>query len=72
MASVDEFHKATLDLSQAIASIHDADAAKHAWRISQEIKPRMDHLRELGDALERCVPADLWPLPSYREMLFEK
>ena len=28
--------------------------------------------REAGDALEMLVPQDLWPLPTYREMLFVK
>ena len=30
----------------------------------------MAALRELGDSLECIVPHDLWPLPTYREMLF--
>jgi len=29
-------------------------------------------LRETGDALEALTPHDLWPLPTYREMLFVK
>ena len=32
----------------------------------------MDALREAGDAIENLVPQDLWPLPTYREMLFVK
>ncbi len=30
----------------------------------------MDELRAAVDALEELVPADLWPLPSYEEMIF--
>jgi glutamine synthetase len=29
-------------------------------------------LRKHGDALETMVADDLWPLPTYREMLFIK
>ena len=29
----------------------------------------MDELRESVDALDALVPADLWPLPSYAEIL---
>jgi glutamine synthetase len=29
-------------------------------------------VREAADALERVVPDDEWPLPTYREMLFVK
>jgi glutamine synthetase len=32
----------------------------------------MEALREAGDGLESIVPHDLWPLPTYREMLFIK
>jgi glutamine synthetase len=30
----------------------------------------MVSLRESGDGLEGLVPHDVWPLPTYREMLF--
>src|SRR6201991_411563 len=32
----------------------------------------MDKVREVGDALERVVADDFWPLPKYEEMLFIK
>jgi glutamine synthetase len=32
----------------------------------------MNALREAGDSLECVVPHDVWPLPTYREMLFIK
>jgi glutamine synthetase len=32
----------------------------------------MNALREVGDDLEQLVPQNLWPLPTYREMLFVK
>jgi glutamine synthetase len=30
----------------------------------------MAAVRQAGDALERVVADDLWPLPKYSEMLF--
>ena len=33
-------------------------------------KEAMDNLRKTVDKLEGLVPADIWPLPSYAEMLF--
>jgi glutamine synthetase len=30
----------------------------------------MSELRKAGDKLEGIVADDLWPLPTYREMLF--
>ena len=32
----------------------------------------MSEARALGDKLETLVADDLWPLPTYREMLFIK
>ncbi len=48
----------------------DEDPVKQAKYIVSTILPIMAECRELGDRLETMVSADLWPLPSYREMLF--
>ena len=32
----------------------------------------MAKVRQIGDALEKVVADDLWPLPKYSEMLFIK
>jgi glutamine synthetase len=32
----------------------------------------MNRVRETADQLETLVADDLWPLPTYREMLFIK
>jgi glutamine synthetase len=34
--------------------------------------PAMADLRETGDAIELMIPHEIWPLPTYREMLFIK
>jgi len=48
------------------------DAEKHAKYFRDKVIPAMNALREVGDSLENIVPQDLWPLPTYREMLFVK
>jgi glutamine synthetase len=48
------------------------EAEKHAKYFRDKVIPAMNALRESGDALEGLVPQDLWPLPTYREMLFVK
>jgi glutamine synthetase len=45
---------------------------KHAKYFRDKVIAAMTSLREGGDALEVLVPQDLWPLPTYREMLFIK
>jgi glutamine synthetase len=48
------------------------DAEKHAKYFRDKVIPAMAALREVGDSLECYVPQALWPLPTYREMLFVK
>jgi glutamine synthetase len=51
---------------------HNGDPMQHAGQISRELKPAMVELREVVDTLETVVAADLWPLPTYRDLLFLK
>ena len=44
----------------------------HAIMIRDQIRPAMTRLREAADLLENHVSADLWPLPTYRELLVMK
>jgi glutamine synthetase len=37
-----------------------------------DVIPAMAALREVADQIENILPDDLWPLPTYREMLFIK
>lgn len=39
-----------------------------AWR--NAIRPAMEHIRAASDALEARMPRDLWPAPTYGELLF--
>src|SRR3954465_3089884 len=48
------------------------DPHKHAKYFRDKVIPAMNALREVGDSLEGIVPHGLWPLPTYREMLFVK
>jgi glutamine synthetase len=54
------------------ADHHDGDPIKHAGWIRDKLKPAMAQLRTYADSLETQVSADLWPLPTYRELLFHK
>lgn len=45
------------------------ERAKHAQDV---LLPAMKAVRSAGDALESLIAADLWPLPTYQEMLFIK
>ena len=47
-------------------------AEKHAKYMRDKVVPAMEKLREIGDAIEVLTPHGVWPLPTYREMLFIK
>jgi glutamine synthetase len=67
------------DLTRGIAAVEkstqhhgDGDAFAHAKHMRDHVLPAMLELRKAADKLETIVPDDLWPLPTYREMLFVK
>ncbi len=56
-----------------IADHHaDGDSLAHAKYSRDVIIPAMAAVREVADKLETLVADDLWPLPTYQEMLFIK
>jgi glutamine synthetase len=59
---------ATLRAALAVEVGHEALAeAEHAYT---ELLPAMLEVRAAADLLEELVADDLWPLPTYQEMLF--
>ena len=59
-------------LSSAMSK-HDFESAEaHMQYCAQTIRPLMDKVREYADSLEGEIADDLWPLPTYQEMLFVK
>lgn len=68
-ANVDRFRE-SLDRLDSADNHQDEDPIKHAKYITKTIIPLMAECREHGDSIEAHVSADLWPLPSYRELLF--
>jgi glutamine synthetase len=69
---VDEMKARVDKLQQLLEHEANGDADKHAKYFRDKVIPAMNALRESGDALEGLVPQDVWPLPTYREMLFVK
>jgi glutamine synthetase len=66
---VGKFRDATLVLEKELMH-QDEDPFEHSLHIQKKIRPAMAKLREYGDQLETTVSADLWPLPTYQELLF--
>ena len=66
-------------LVEAIHTLEHAQHAAHeAGSVHEEARAFVDHvipaqnaLRVVADELESLVADDLWPLPKYRELLFQ-
>ena len=48
------------------------DTMAHALHFRDKVLPAMSQIRVAADALEGMVSDELWPLPTYQEMLFIK
>jgi glutamine synthetase len=70
--TVTDFQTAIAKLDQALSHHAEGDMLAHAKHARDAVLPAMATLRTLGDKLETMVADDLWPLPTYREMLFIK
>jgi glutamine synthetase len=78
-SSLDEVITLTSELSASIKEFEkilahegDDDLVKHATYMRDSVLPIMLKTRESVDALEGVVADELWPLPTYQEMLFIK
>jgi glutamine synthetase len=70
--TIDEAKTSVDHLQELLDHEANGDAEKHAKYFRDKVIPAMDRLREAADVLESMVPQDVWPLPTYREMLFIK
>ena len=59
-------------LEKASEAHAEGDTLHHAQYFHGTIVPAMLEVRTIADKLEGIVAADLWPLPTYQEMLFIK
>jgi glutamine synthetase len=70
--TIADFQSVIATLDKALGHHSDGDVLEHAKYARDKILPSMNAVRTLGDKLETMVADDLWPLPTYREMLFIK
>ena len=70
---IDEIGEGTKELEAAMAKVSAiSDISKQGKASRDLIKPALEKLRKAVDAMEKIVSADLWPLPTYTEMLFHR
>jgi glutamine synthetase len=68
---LDKFRSETDALAAALDH-NGGSAEKHAKYMRDKVIPIMAKVRTLGDEIELLTPHEIWPLPTYREMLFVK
>ena len=66
---ISELAAALAALKAALAE-HGGDSAAEEAAHAQGLLPKMDAVRAAADMLEGIVADDLWPLPTYQEMLY--
>ncbi len=70
--TIEELIKRLAKLDKQNAELGGDEVHSKAKHVHKNVIPAMNAVRETCDKLERLVPDDLWPLPTYQEMLFVK
>ena len=69
---IDQLTTAIQKLADQNQELGGDDVVSKAKHMRENIIPAMNAVRDVVDPLERIVPDDLWPVPTYRDMLFVK
>lgn len=59
----------TNDLKELISKLADMDDVTAAKFCTYEIRPKMIEVRNFSDKLEAYIPEDIWPYPTYIDLL---
>ncbi|MEM1166586.1 MAG: glutamine synthetase III [Planctomycetota bacterium] len=68
---VNDLRAKVITLDEAVESV-GGEGIKLAAALRDTVIPAINDVRELADELEHHIADDLWPLPTYQEMLFVK
>lgn len=72
VAAITEFQRAITALEKAKDHHVAGEPYDHAKYMRETVFPALGSLRATADKLEGIVSDELWPLPTYRELLFVK
>jgi len=71
-ALIDQMTDRLAVLAEQNQELGGDDVFSKAEHMRNDIIPAMTAVRDVADRLERIVPDDYWPVPTYRDMLFVK
>ena len=71
LGPIDELQAAVATLKEGVAGIHHAGSSLDAAQAARTLRlETMIDIRAICDAAEEVVPAELWTLATYKELLF--
>jgi glutamine synthetase len=70
VSTINELTREIGKLDKALSHHAEGEPFDHAKFTREHVFTALSSLREVADKLESIVADDLWPLPTYREMLF--
>ena len=70
--TIEQLQSAAAHLNEVTEEHAEGGSLAHAKHMRDAVVPAMTAVRAAADKLETMVAADLWPLPTYQEMLFIK
>lgn len=70
ITQLDQGIKKLEEATAGASSVEDFKAAAASYR--DQVIPAMNETRDAADQLESIVDAEIWPLPTYAEMLFQR
>ncbi len=72
VSTINDLVRGINGLEKAAGHHGDGDAYAHAKHMREHVFPALAELRTAADKLETIIDDSIWPLPTYREMLFVK
>ena len=69
---IDELTEALDELDTQNEELGGDEVSEKVFHMRDNVIPAMNSVRDVADRMEKVIPDDLWPLPSYRDILFVK
>ena len=69
---IDELSAALDELDAQNEELGGDEVSEKVFHMRDNVIPAMNAVRDVADRLEKVIPDDLWPMPSYRDILFVK
>ena len=69
---IDELTEALDELDAQNEELGGDEVSEKVFHMRDNVIPAMNAVRDVADRMEKVIPDDLWPLPSYRDILFVK